>query len=492
MPIDALSSIFVEKPALSISITTLVIATLINLSIERSKSQRKGFIAFFIALLALILSEVAIIMLPLDDVKDRTAEFFIFDEFARFFAVFAVFVTIAIAVAVYYYSKGLPEIPAFYSLITGTAIGLILLPSAVDLIAIFVAWELLSVPLYAMVAYSHKWSRSIEGAIKYYVMGTASSAILGLGIGVMSALAGTTNLYELSEKLNPIFAGSDTFAQIMLGFSVIALIIGFGVKLTLVPLHQWAPDTYEGSMPPITAYLSGTIKAIRFSAPLKVFMLLIPVLRYDARLYLSVLAFLTMTYANIVALKQVRVYRMMAYSSIAQMGYIIIGLVAGTEEGVTAAVFYVFAFAIMEVIVFTVIGIVIYFLDLETVDDYNGLASKYPGISLAFALSLLSLVGIPPLIGFAGKVYLFVAAWSAGVAWLAIALAINSGISIGYYGLVIKRMYLEEPSEKIKEVRIPRPYIVILWILTLVILVFGIYPAPVENLASLAAKTIIG
>ena len=484
-------NLFIARPALITSAIILVAATLINLTIERLRGDKGGKLSFIATIVSLVLVEVALVILPLDNIGDKTREFFIYDEFARFFAVFAIFVTIAIAVAIYYYSEGLPQIPAFYALITGTAFGLILLPSAVDLIAIFVAWELLSVPLYAMVAYSHKWSRSLEGAIKYYTMGTASSAILGLGMGILATLTGTTNLYVLSSKLNAILSGSDGLSQVMLGFGIVALVVGFGVKLTLVPLHQWAPDTYEGSMPPITAYLSGTIKAVRLSAPLKVFMFLVSVLLYDARLYLAILSFLTMTYANIVALKQTRVYRMMAYSSIAQMGYIIIGLVAATDYGITAAIFYALAFAIMEVIVFIVIGIVMYYLNLETIDDYNGLASKYPSLAIIFALSLLSLVGIPPLVGFAGKVYLFIAAWSANLHWLAIALAVNSGISIGYYGLIVKRMFLDEPSEKIKEVKIPYLYMIILGILTAIILGLGLYPAILEKYATQAASTLL-
>jgi len=478
---ETISHILATRPALALSISILVLATLINLGIEKIKGPKRNIAAFIVAIVALCITEALLFILPLDSVANKAVEFFVFDNFSRYFAVFAVFVTIAITVAVYYYSESLPEVPAFYALITGTAIGLILLPSAVDLVGVFIAWELLSVPLYAMVAYSHNWSRSVEGAVKYYIMGTASSAILGLGIGIIAAITGTTNLYLLEYKISIVI--TNLFNQVLLGIAIIALIVGFGVKLTLVPIHQWAPDTYEGSMPPITAYLSGTIKAVRFSAPLKVIMLLAPIARYDARLYLAILSFLTMTYANIVALKQKSVYRMMAYSSIAQIGYIVIGLVAATNAGVTAAIFYALAFAIMEVIVFIAIGIIIKYIGAQTIDDYNGLASKYPGLSIILAFSLLSLVGIPPFIGFAGKVYLFVAVWSAGITWLAIAFAINSAISIGYYGLVIKRMFLEEPSKELKQVRIPVLFMAILWILTLAIIAFGVYPLPIEKYA---------
>jgi len=489
MILEDIIDIYVERPAFLTSISILVVITLINLALERSKSQKKGMVSFVLTVLALILVEVALIVLPLDDVGDRTVELFIFDEFARFFAMFAIFATIAVTVAIYYYSEGLPQISAFYALVSGTAIGLILLPSAVDLISIFVAWELLSVPLYAMVAYSHKWSRSVEGAIKYYVMGTASSAFLALGIGIFVAMLGATNIYILHLKL--VALGTlDGFQRVIFGIGMAALIVGFGVKLTLVPIHQWAPDTYEGSMPPITAYLSGTIKAIRLSAPIKVFMFLAPSLLYYARVYLAILALLTMTYANIVALKQTRVYRMMAYSSIAQIGYIVIGIVAATLMGLTATIFYAFAFAIMEVTVFIAIGVIIYYLGLETIDDYDGLAKKYPSISIILALTLLGLVGIPPLIGFAGKVYLFIAAWDAGVIWLAIALALNSAISIGYYGLVIKRMFLEEPSDKIKDVEIPSLYYTILYILVAIMIIYGIFPTPIEYLSSVAARQV--
>lgn len=486
MLLQSVFQIFFDRPALTISIAVLVISTLVNLGLERMEgSAKRNLMAFIVSLISLIVAGVALIIFPTETL-DVATQVYMFDYYAKFFAVFAVFVTLAITVAVHYYSEGLPEVPAFYALITGTAIGLILLPAAVDLIGLFVAWELLSVPLYAMVAYSHKWSRSIEGAIKYYVMGTASSAFLGLGIGIISAIAGTTNIYKLSSVLFPLIY--TPFEQLLLGLAIISLVVGFGVKITLVPLHQWAPDTYEGSMPPITAYLSGTIKAIRFSAPLKVVILLVAILRFDARLYFAILAFLTMTYANIVALKQERVYRMMAYSSIAQMGYIVIGIVAATRDGVVAAIFYAFAFAIMEVVVFIAIAIVIRYFGLETLEDYKGLAHKYPFLSIMFALSLLSLVGIPVTIGFVGKVYLFIAALSAGLLWLALALAINSAISMGYYGAVIKNMFLYEPSEKIREVKIPGLFIAILSILTLTILIGGIWPGIIFEHALKAAN----
>ena len=480
---------YIARPALSISITILIVATFICLYLSRV-GARGRLAAFVTALVSLLSVFFVLLLLPAESIPDRASQFFIFDGFAKFFSLFAIFVTMAITVSTYYYSEGLPETPSFYALITGTAIGLILLPAAVDLIGMFVAWELLSVPLYAIVAYSHDWSKSSEGAIKYYIMGTASSAILGLGIGLISALAGTTNMYAMSEALSGVLGLT---GRIILGISVVSLIVGFGVKITMVPLHQWAPDTYEGSMPPITAYLAGTIKAVRFSAPLRLIMLLAPSLSYYARLYFAVLGFLTMTYANIVALKQTSVYRMMAYSSIAQMGYVVIGLVAATLDGITASIFYVFAFAMMEVVVFVVIAITLRYMGLETVDDYNGLASRYPSLAIIFALSLLSLVGIPPMVGFAGKVYLFVAAWSGGLAWLAIALAINSAISIGYYGLIVKRMFLDEPSSKVSEAkaRPPRSLLAVLWILTAIIFVLGIYPRTLSLAARYAASAIV-
>ncbi len=491
---EEIFGIFKQRPALTTSILTLVIATLVNLGIERTESKKKNTIAFIVALIALIITESLLIIMPLDSI-DKKSAFYVFDNFARFFSVFAIFVTIAILVAVKYYSTELPEVPAFYSLITGTAIGLILLPSAVDLLSIFVAWELLSVPLYAMVAYSHNWSRSTEGAVKYYVMGTASSAILALGIGLTGAIMGTTNLYLLPDRFNEIVM--DQFSLIVMGIAIVGLVGGFGVKITLVPLHQWAPDTYEGSMPPITAYLSGTIKAIRLSAPLRVFMVLAPIAMYDISVYLAILSFLTMTYANIVALKQERVYRMMAYSSISQVGYIVIGLVAAVvnssvaDIALTATIFYALAFAIMEVAVFIAIGVIMRYIGLYTIDDYNGLASKYPGVAIILGCGLLSLVGIPPFVGFAGKIYLFIAALKADILWLAIALAINSAISIGYYGLVVKRMFLEAPSEKIKEAKIPALFMAILWILTIAIIGLGVYPFIIEKYASIAATELI-
>ena len=479
---------FIERKLFTWPITILTIAMLVILAIEKAGVKEKDKIGFIVTLASLIITECLLIILPAEEFLDKTKEIFVMDNFAKCFSIFTIFITIMITVAIYYYSRGLPEVAVFYALITGTAIGLLLLPASVDILGVFVAWELLSVPLYIMVAYTANWEKGIEGAMKYFIMGTTSSGILALGVGIIGSLAGTTNLYALSMNIKI----ASNLELILYVLGVIALLCGFGVKITLVPLHQWAPDTYEGAMPPVTAYLSGAIKVVRFTAPLRVFMLLTPLLRYNARLFLAILAFLTMTYGNIVALKQRKVIRMLAYSSIAQMGYVAIGLVAGTELGLAASIFYLLIFAIMEAIVFITAGIVLLYLKAETIDDYNGLYDEYPLVAVIMMCGLLSLVGLPPFAGFPGKVMLFIAAWQIGLAWLAIALAINSGISIGYYGLLIKRMFLDEPSEKVKvRVKIPLPFKITLIILTLLLVFFGVWPKSLFDVSSLGAKVLL-
>ena len=210
----------------------------------------------------------------------------------------------------------------------------------------------------------------------------------------------------------------------------------------------------------------------------------------DAQAYFAILAFITMTYANIVALKQRDIYRMLAYSSIAQMGYVLIGFVAATPYGITAAIFYVFIFAIAEVIVFSVTGILWRSLGIETVDELSGLSSKNPYISIIFALGLLSLLGLPPLAGFPGKVYLFFAAVDANLLWLGLALVINSGIGAGYYGLLVKKMFIDEPSEKVAKIRLPPQDIIALGLLALVLIVLGVYPGIAEPFARIAAEAL--
>lgn len=479
--------IFAARWGITLSITILFVATLICLLIEKLWGAKRHREAFLVSLLALIVAEIIIVLSPVE-LLDHTKEFYVYDSFAKFFAAFGVFVTIVIVVIAQFYMKDLPEIPVFFACITGTAIGLILLPAATDLIALYISWELLSVPLYGIVLYSYDWRRSAEGALKYFVLGAVSSAFLGLGFGLMIVVSGTSNIYLLGATLESALV--NPLNKILLGVAILMLVAGFGVKITVVPFHTWAPDTYTGSAHPVTAYLSGTIKAVRFSAPLKVFMLLTPLLRIDAQAYFAVLAFITMTYANIVALKQRNIYRMMAYSSIAQIGYALIGFVAGTIYGISAAIFYVFIFAIAEVVVFSVIGILWRVLGIETVDELSGFSKENAYIAIVFALSLLSLLGLPPLAGFAGKVYLFFAALDNNLLWLGIALVINSGISAGYYGLLVKKMFLDEPSKKIGKIKLPPQDLIALGILTLILLIVGIYPGIIEPFARMAAQVL--
>ena len=479
--------IFTARPGLATTTTILFIAVLLCLLIEKFGQPKYYRLAFIISLLALIITEVIILLSPIETL-DPTSQFYLYDGFAKFFATFGIFVTIAIIIIAQYYMKGLPEIPVFFACMTGIAIGLILLPAATDLIALYVSWELLSVPLYGVVLYSFNWRKSAEGALKYYVLGAVSSAFLGLGFGLMIVVSGTSNIYMLGTALEQALL--DPFNRIVLGLAVLLLVVGFSVKITVVPFHTWAPDTYTGSAHPITAYLSGAIKAVRFSAPLRVIILLTPLLRIDAQAYFAILAFITMTYANIVALKQRDIYRMLAYSSIAQMGYVLIGFVAATPYGITAAIFYVFIFAIAEVIVFSVTGILWRSLGIETVDELSGLSSKNPYISIIFALGLLSLLGLPPLAGFPGKVYLFFAAVDANLLWLGLALVINSGIGAGYYGLLVKKMFIDEPSEKVAKIRLPPQDIIALGLLALILIVLGVYPGIAEPFARIAAEAL--
>lgn len=479
--------IFVERPALAATTAILFVAALICLLIERYSRTKRDRLAFLVSLSALIITEVVLLASPIETF-DPKSQYFLFDEFAKFFASFSILATLIVVLVAYHYVKDLPAIPVFFACLTGISIGLILLPAATDIITLYISWELLSVPLYGLVLYSFNLKRSAEGALKYYVMGAVSSAFLGLGLAIFVAVGGESNIYLLGPVLGQ--ALGSTLNQILLGLAIILLVIGFGVKLTVVPFHAWAPDTYTGSAHPVTAYLSGTIKAVRFSAPLRILIMLAPMLRIGAQAYLAVLAFLTMTYANIVALKQRDVYRMLAYSSVSQVGYILIGLVAGTLYGITAAIFYILVFAIAEVLVFSIVGITWKHLGISTVDEISGLSSKNPYISITFALGLLSLLGLPPLAGFAGKVYLFFAALDADLLWLGLALVINSGISAGYYGLLVKRIFIDEPSDKIAKINVPVHVSVALGIATLILIAFGIYPWILEAFARVAAEVL--
>lgn len=329
--------------------------------------------------------------------------------------------------------------PEFYMLMLLSLSGMMLMGMANDLILIFMALELLSIPLYILAGFAWPRPESEESAMKYFILGAFSSAIFVFGIALLYGATGTTSI----PGILAVIGQSSTL--LLAGAAMI--LVGFGFKIASVPFHMWTPDVYEGAPTVVTAFMSVGAKVAGFAALLRILMGALPALGDTWVLAISVLAALTMILGNLVAIVQTNIKRMLGYSSIAHAGYILIAVAAAayTPDGISAALFYMFAYTFTNLGAFAV-AVAVERKENEGVmlDDYKGLAKRHPWIAICMAFFMLSLTGIPPTAGFAAKFYVFGTAIEAGLLWLTIIGVITSVVSAYYYLRVVFLMYMYE------------------------------------------------
>jgi F420H2 dehydrogenase subunit N len=408
------------------------------------------------------------------------------DMFGSFFAIALLIVSLMVTASSWDYMKGKSNVGAYYSLILLSSIGMVLIAYSTDLVMLFVSWELMSLPTYALAAFSKRDPISNEAAIKYFMFGALSSGILVLAIGFVYGITGTTNIGESIKALVSLDQN-----LIPVGLVATALFIaGFGFKMGLVPFHMWLPDAYEGSPTTISALLAAGTKKAGFAAAIRVVVLGMFALNLDWTITLAILAIFTMTLGNFGALIQRSVPRILAYSSIAQAGYILIGMAVApySDQALSGSLFHIFNHAIMKSTGFIAAAAVATALASYGLEKYRGLGIRMPITAIALAISLLALAGVPPLNGFWSKLVIFGAAInsSAYVWWgpyLAIAGVLNSALSLGYYAWIIRKMYMENGPDmsKIKE---PKAMLAVLVFGLVFMVVFGIWHAPLLEFAT--------
>ncbi|HQG04368.1 MAG TPA: NADH-quinone oxidoreductase subunit N [Thermoleophilia bacterium] len=380
------------------------------------------------------------------------------DKFAYYCTLlFCVIGVLTIMLSDAYMKKRRDAMGEFYGLLLLVITGMIGMAISIDVIALFVAFELMSLPTYVLAGFIRGDERSGEAAIKYFINGAFSSAILLFGLALLYAATGQTNYASIAAGLNNLGADAQS------GLVIVALVlvaVGFGFKIAAVPFHWWAPDVYEGAPTPVTAFMSVGIKAGAFVGFLKLFTVAVISAPEVWTAILTILAVLTMIVGNALALPQRNLKRMLAYSSIAHAGYILLGLIAvgagnvsvGASgervldtSGSSAVLFYLGAYAFMNIGAF---GILVWIRNRRafryTLDEVAGLARSMPWTAIAMTLFMLSLTGIPPLVGFWGKLYLFTAIVNAGMTWLAVLAVIMSAVSAYYYLRVVWYMYFRE------------------------------------------------
>ena len=357
----------------------------------------------------------------------------------------------------------------FYALLLLSTAGMLLMISAVDLIAVFLGLELMSIPIYVLAGFDRRKLRSNESALKYFLIGSFASAILLYGMALLYGASGSTAFSAIRSglELHP------TLATLGMGL----VLVGFAFKVSAVPFHQWTPDVYEGAPSAVTAYMSVTVKATAFAALIRLLGLGWGPLDGALTSALWVLAALTMVVGNAMAVIQTNVKRLLAYSSIAHAGYLLLGVLVATQESWSAVVFYLIGYVFMNLGAFGVVVVLAHRgHDCERIESFAGLARVRPGLAALMTLFLLSLAGIPLTVGFFAKFSLFAAAVRADFVWLTILAVLTSVISVYYYLRIPVLMYMRDPGDEKPRLAISTPEGVVLVLCAAVVLFLGIFP----------------
>ena len=469
----------------------LLIPTIDALNKEKgSKNKVFSGIAFGSLVLALIIVITRVISGETLPALSMASNGVITDDvFGAFFSIAFLIVSLMVTASSWSYMKKKSNHAAYYSLILLSSIGMILIGYSTDFVMLLVSWELMSIPTYALAAFSKKDPVSNEASIKYFLFGALSTSIIILAMGIVYGITGTTNIYDSIVALTSLQPELMPFGLLAVGL----FIAGFGFKMGLVPFHMWLPDTYSGSPTTVAALLAAGTKKAGFAAAIRVIIIGLVALNVQWSFVLAIIAIFTMTVGNLGALTQKSVPRMLAYSSISQAGYMLIGLAVAlySTQGIEASLFHIMNHAVMISAAFIAAASVIVVLSGYGIEKYKGLGYRMPITAIVMTISLLALAGIPPLNGFWSKLLLFGAAIDSGqqIWWgpyLAIAAILNSALSLGYYAWIIRKMYMEEGENRVRQ-KEPKSIVAVLLFALGFMVIFGVWYGPILDFATLAS-----
>ena len=492
---DLIKSMNLFKPETTLVITFLL-ALIFDLVFKRSKN-----IAGYIALAGLVIT--GLFLFQQTGANSKTfMNLLVIDSFGQFMK-YIILISSFIIIVFSFLSKELytehRKLGEYFILIIGMTFGMFLLVGSSNLIMIYLAIETMSISSYILAGYTREVKRASEASLKYVIFGAVSSGIMIYGISILFGLTGSLNLFEINQ-----FLQKGNIATVPLLISGLMIISGFGYKISAVPFHFWTPDVYEGAPVTITAYLSVASKAAGFAVLLRFIKttLIDPIpgtteswtllSNIDWHLIIIVLSVLTMTLGNLVALWQNNMKRMLAYSSIAHAGYLLMAVSVMNDNGVSAVLIYFFFYMLMNLGAFFIVQIVADKIDSENIEDYNGLGYRAPVISACMTVFLISLTGLPPTAGFIGKLYVFTSVIDSGYLWLAVIGVINSVISLYYYVRVIRNIYIRDiESTKPGLIYSPGTLLIVL-LLAIPTLIFGIYFTPIVTWANYSMNIFTG
>jgi len=459
----------------------LAVGALALLMVGAYGGERSNFTVSVLAIILLVVASAAVVMLP----AGRLATFngsFVVDDFARFVKVLAFGGTAAAILMSFDYVKraGMRkfEYPVLMLL---SSIGMGMLISATDLIALYLGLELMSLSLYVIAAIDRDSAKSTEAGLKYFVLGALSSGMLLYGASLIYGATGQISFSGIAQAASQGGLG--------LTFGLVFLLAGLCFKVSAVPFHMWTPDVYEGSPTPVTAFFAGAAKVAAMAIFVRATITAFPTIVLQWQQILVFVAIASMALGSFAAIGQTNIKRLLAYSSIGHMGFALVGLAAGTAEGVQGVLVYVAIYIAMTLGTFAcVLSMKRDGRFVESISDLAGLSRTSPMMAFLFAMLMFSLAGIPPLAGFFAKFYVFIAAINAGLYALAVIGVLTSVVGAYYYLAIVKTMYFDEPHKSFEPMS--GEQVLVLGLAGAFNLLFFVYPAPLLDAATVAAKSL--
>jgi len=469
-------------PEIALFVWAIIILTLDLFFIKKNKT-----VLLYLAQFGFLGAAALVIFTPMGE----TCSFmFLNDGFAVFFKMVILLAAFMATSSSFEGIKKSIDYPGeFFALIIFSTVGMMFLTSAAELVSMYVALELSTIPLFVLTALNKRYLKSSEAGLKYLILGALSSALLLYGLSFLYGMTGSTVM--IAQSITLLLNSGGVHYGIVL--SMVLIVAGLGFKLALVPFHMWAPDVYEGAPTSITSFLSVASKAAGLAALTRIIYMSYTVATAQEywSMMIAVLAAAAMIVGNVAAVLQNNIKRMLAYSSIAQVGYILIGFVAASELGLSSISLYIFAYLFANMGAFAVVIAISDKLNSEEIKDYAGVSRKAPFLAISLTIFLLSLAGIPPLAGFIAKYRVFMAAMqTGGYMWLVLIALLTAVVSIFYYARVVKEMYISKVITESEGVgiqgkwRISSPITVAIMVGLLGTLIVGIYPQPFLDLAN--------
>jgi NADH-quinone oxidoreductase subunit N len=420
-------------------------------------------------------------ILTWDNVGTVFGGMYIVDQYSIFFKQIFIIAAILVVMGSMRYVNEMGSQSEYYSMLVFTLLGMMVMASAGDFITLYLGLELMTIAFCILVCFRKLETKSVEAGIKYILLAGMSSAVLLYGMSLIYGLTGTVQINEIAGIVK-----QGTASPLLL-LGVVMLIAGFGFKISAVPFHMWSPDVYEGAPTPVTSFLAVGSKAASFAIILRVFVGALPGIFSSWSMVVAILAAVTIIIGNLVAIPQTNIKRMLAYSSIGQAGYILVGLVAATEAGIKGVMFYALLYVFSTVGAFTVVSSVFDAIGSEEIKDYAGLSQRAPLLAAVLTMSMLSMAGIPPLAGFVGKFYLFSTIVD-NYLWLVFIGLVMSMISVYYYLRVALVIYRDKPLDE-TPITVSSSVAITLIITMVITVILGVYPGPVAEISNTAAHS---